>query len=1259
MRFDHLSRLAKAWLSADEPPRWQALPGSAVLADLSGFTRLTETLSARGAEGTEVLHRALTLCFSSMLGPALVAGGDVIGFAGDAALVWFDGDGHERRAAQAAIAMPENLARLPAAVTGGRRLRASVGVHAGTFTAMLVGSQQRSIVWCGPEMSTLVRLEAAASHGQVLASPTIAARLDGDGVGPPAGPGVELRRRGRRGAAELAERSISDDRASTGDGAVDRGVLERWMTLLSPAVHTLVTADVPVADHRSASIGFIALDGLGDRLRREGPDAVHDALGEMVNAVVAVADELSVAWLDTDVGPDGIKLLLAAGAPHAVEDDEGRMLFALRRMLDECSVPLRAGAQRGQVFACALGVPGRRTFTLLGDPVNVAARALGVAGARELVVGDGLGVAERTFVTASSLGPMQLKNRTAPMEMWRVDRVGAPSPVQLGQFGRVNRGRRGRTSDADRVASAWKRAVAGRGAALSVVGEAGMGSSALLQDVAELAGGAATLVAGDPFRSLVPYSTVASIVVALAAAAGHGEDDRAASGEGSSTEIAWRWLAPFAPMLPETERDWLDDAAAAIQRRPVGPGADPVATARRARGALVALIAAAAPSPWLLAVDRFDDVDDASRLTIHDLRELADERPWFVVTASRPSETSDHSGRADTLALAPLDPDEAAQLVLEVEPLLRDDQVNRIVAAANGNPFVLTELVQHPDRSELPDSLERLATARIDALHPRLRVLVRDASAFGRSVPLDLIGEVLGRPELADPEAWSGTQAVLRPVGPRSLVFRHDAYRLAAYASLTFQRRRQLHGAIADRLVESGGVSDAELSLHFEEAGRTREAFPLAVAAGRSAAASGALVEAGELLGRAARMARIVDRSARGMLLLEQGDALMQLGDLAGAGKAFRSAGRELGDPLDFADLCSHRADLAIRRARYAEARAAARRGLLLTAPFPEAAELRGTLLLDDAAALHFMGRHGDSRELATDALAAAVAVSSPMLEARAHLHLEMVLSNELDPRAVEHGARAVEIFESIGHHRHLAEALSNCGLTAMGAGRWNEAIDLYGRAAAAAARTGDTRTVAIVELNTAFLVLRQGRPELADAFGARASRVFEAAGLELLGAYAWLLRSQVAAAESRYADADRLLAAARDRFEGLHDRAMLADCDVVAMDRLLRQDRHHDALALVPRVERNLPLADETVHVTFGLCRGLAEVGSGHVETGVALIDDALDRARRTERTYEEYLCLGALVDLEQTHGRRAPIGARADRDGIASRLGIHRPIG
>ncbi len=1268
IRGDHASRLALRWLSDDAPAPWKQLEGTAVLADLTGFTRLTEALSGLGPEGVEVLHQALTLCFSTLLGPSVASGGDIIGFAGDAALVWFSGSNHEQRGVEAAAAMPANLAHLPAATTGGRRLRVSVGVHTGMVTAMLAGTSQRAMLFCGPEISTLVALESAATSGQVLVSSALAERLPSSYLGAvaPVGRALKLRRRTepersspRRGwtdshAIDSGSIDSAFDSGSINSDAIDSALVsalhddsyltDRLLSVLSPTVRDVIIADAPTGDHRAASIGFVAVPNIDVMLAAHGPDVTHAALHQVITTVVRVAEELSVTWLDADVGLGGVKLLLAAGAPQAVDDDEGRLLIALRRIIDESDVVLRAGAQRGRVFAGSLGVPGRRTFTVVGDPVNVAARALGLAGDRELVTGDGLGVATRPFISAVSLGSTTLKNRVRPVEMWRVSAV---QPAVGRDLTRHSAARGvGREYERDRIANAWKVAVEGFGRALTVVGEPGMGASDLLSEAVDRAGAAATLVVADPYRQQVPYITIAAVVRALATAAGAEGDDH-----------GWTWLAGFAPQLGDDARHWIDDGRRAVQRRPRADEIDPISAANRSRVVLAALIEMAAPRPWLLAIDELDAVDDASRLVLRELRDRCMSNGWLLLASIGPDDQSslDDVTQADTLVLEPFDHDEATQFVIDVEPRLRDDQVAQIVAAGQGNPFVLAELARHPQGGELPDSLERLSISRIDALSVTTRQLVRDASTFGMTMSMTMIAEILNRPELSDPTSWSEASSVLQPTDLGTVSFRHGAYRVAAHQSLPFRRRRELHGAIADHLATVADTSEAVLANHYREAGRTREAFPLTVTAARAAQSSGALVEASELFERAAAMAREVDRAAVGELLVEQGDALMRVGDLDGAERAFVSAGRVIKDPHGYAVMCNHRVDLEIRRSRYKQARRWAQKGLALVAPLgPRSTGLLGKLLLDNAAALYYLGRWHDCLRLATQALEVSTQIGDRLLEGLAHLHLEMAQSALTNPVALDHGNAAVAIFEAIGHERYLGVALCNNGLTASNMGRWDEALSMYRRAVAVVTQTGDAINTAITEMNLGFLLFRQGRLEDADARALRTLRTFETGGLDMFVAYSRHLRSRIAAAEGRFDDAVQLMASARATFVQMDDTAMVLDCDVASLDRLLRAGLANDAVSLAGAIESDMHKADEAVAVAHQLYFGIAETRTSHAAQGAARIVGALRDARRLRLLHEEYLCLSALIDIANSGGPSAPPDAIVRCDDLGRTLGL-----
>src|SRR5215211_1543793 len=67
--------------------RVRTLDATVVLADISGFTRLSERLARSGREGAEELSEAIGGCFGALLEVAYENGGSVLKFGGDAPLV--------------------------------------------------------------------------------------------------------------------------------------------------------------------------------------------------------------------------------------------------------------------------------------------------------------------------------------------------------------------------------------------------------------------------------------------------------------------------------------------------------------------------------------------------------------------------------------------------------------------------------------------------------------------------------------------------------------------------------------------------------------------------------------------------------------------------------------------------------------------------------------------------------------------------------------------------------------------------------------------------------------------------------------------------------------------------------------------------------------------------------------------------------------------------------------------------------------------
>jgi class 3 adenylate cyclase len=115
-------------------------------------------------------------------------------------------------------------------------------------------------------------------------------------------------------------------------------------------------------------------------IEERGPAAVADDLQVLLADTQAACDEYGVCFLSTDADDDGGKLILTAGAPTITGNDEERMLLALRKIADvERGIPIRIGVNRGAVFAGDIGPWYRRTYTVMGDAVNLAARLMAKA----------------------------------------------------------------------------------------------------------------------------------------------------------------------------------------------------------------------------------------------------------------------------------------------------------------------------------------------------------------------------------------------------------------------------------------------------------------------------------------------------------------------------------------------------------------------------------------------------------------------------------------------------------------------------------------------------------------------------------------------------------------------------------------------------------------------------------------------------------------------------------------------------------------
>ncbi len=363
----YLPRIVLHW-EADAPSsNHQQIDGTMVFVDISGFTALSERLAMLGKVGAEEVTEVLGGCFKGLLAVAYPLGGRLIKFGGDALLLLFDGDGHEHRAVNAAVGMQSAMKRLGKVKTpvGNMTLKMSIGVNSGEFHFFLVGESHRELILTGSAATATVEMEGFADATEIVVSRTTAAALPEASVGDPKGAGFLV-----RGPVPQIEGGSVDIRPAHGD-------LEQFIPV---AVRQAVVAGANEPEHRQVTVAFIQFMGVDSLLYERGPEAVAHALSDLVGRVQTAIDPRQVAFLATDIYDDGGKIILAAGAPTATGNDSERMLHALREIASHTyELPIKVGVNRGHVFAGDVGPSYRRTYTIMGDDVNLAARLMSAA----------------------------------------------------------------------------------------------------------------------------------------------------------------------------------------------------------------------------------------------------------------------------------------------------------------------------------------------------------------------------------------------------------------------------------------------------------------------------------------------------------------------------------------------------------------------------------------------------------------------------------------------------------------------------------------------------------------------------------------------------------------------------------------------------------------------------------------------------------------------------------------------------------------
>jgi predicted ATPase/DNA-binding CsgD family transcriptional regulator len=165
-----------------------------------------------------------------------------------------------------------------------------------------------------------------------------------------------------------------------------------------------------------------------------------------------------------------------------------------------------------------------------------------------------------------------------------------------------------------------------------------------------------------------------------------------------------------------------------------------------------------------------------------------------------------------------------------------------LFATTAGNAFFVTEALLGDDRNALPATVRDAVLIRAGRLSPAARRLLDTVAIFPRRVELPVLTTLCG-PE-AERRIEACAAAGMVEAGQDVCAFRHEIARLAIESAIPAAERRRLNGRALAALRERDGVSIARLAYHADQARDAQAVRDLAPAAAREAARIGAHREA-------------------------------------------------------------------------------------------------------------------------------------------------------------------------------------------------------------------------------------------------------------------------------------------------------------------------------------------------------------------------------------------------------------------------------
>jgi class 3 adenylate cyclase len=848
-------------------------------------------------------------------------------------------------------------------------------------------------------------------------------------------------------------------------------------------------------ERKIVTVVFVDLVGFTAQAEQLDPEDVRGVLSPY-HARVRAELERHGGTVEKFIGD---AVMAVFGAPVAHEDDPERAVrgaLAIRDWIaEQRDLQVRIAVNTGEALVNVGARPVEGEGMVAGDVVNTAARMQAAAPVDGVLVGETTYRATRDAIRYRDAQPVHAKGKAEPVRVWEAVEAVARFGVDVSERPRTPLV--GRDRELELLLSILGRVREERSAQLvTLVGVPGIGKSRLVGELFGVVDREPELISWRQGRCLSYGESVTFWAL--------GEIVKAEAGilESDTPEEAERKLgSAVRRLVPEaSEARWLEAELGAL----VGLTAD-----GRQAGAEAATAAwrrffeeVAERGPAVLVFEDLHWADDGLLDFLDDLVDWLRGVPLLVVGTARPELLERRQGwgggkaNATTISLQPLADDDTARLISELleQPLQLADEQRALLERAGGNPLFAEQyvrmLTERGTTGELPESVQGVIAARLDALPRAEKELLQEAAVQGKvfwhagvaaasgvpAIDAEPLLRTLERKDFVRRERRSAV------AGDTQYSFQHVLLRDVAYGQIPRRARAEKHRRAAQWIEGLGRPDDhAELlAYHYKLAlelaraagieddprlvERARESLR---AAGERALALSAYGSAAEFFADALELLS-PDDPGRPRLLLARARALFPLGGagldlLAEALEGFRAAGD--------AERAAEAATVAARFSWFAGDRPATDRYLAVAldavADRPES-RARAEALTNQSGFLMLGGQFEEAIRVGAEALPLVESLGMEDQRARLHIVIGSARYSLGDTGGLDQIETGISIAQDAGVFEMVAIGLNNL----------TSGFHVFGRLADA--RRGWSRELELTERYGLAQTLRFARAEAA-----------------------------------------------------------------------------------------------------------------------------------------------------------------------------------